>query len=358
MRSGHSGASTPNPPASEATVPGRPLPGGEAPPRERACQDGRVSRPDRRQQAALSAALAGAVDLSALAARPAPASQPAGEAPASASRWVIDVTEATFQTEVAARSLQVPVVVDLWASWCQPCKQLSPILERLAEAGGGSWVLAKIDVDANPRISQLFGVQSIPTVIAVAGGQPVDAFAGAMPEPQVREWITSLLDALRDRLPGIRAAEQGGAAGAAEPEADEPVDPRLQAAEDAIERGDYAAAAAMYQQILDAEPGHELAREALAQVRFAARAEAADPGAVARADAAPDDVDAQLAAADLEVATDQAERAFARLVDTVRRTSGEERGRVRDHLVELFGLFPVDDPRVVTARRNLASALF
>lgn len=325
-----------------------------------------MSRPDRRQQAALSAALAGAVDLSALAARPAQAAQPSNGAPPAqgggsgggGGQWVIDVSEATFQTDVVERSLQVPVVIDLWATWCQPCKQLSPILERLADAGRGAWVLAKIDVDANPRISQLFGVQSIPMVIAIAGGRPIDMFNGAMPEPQVREWITALLDALRDKLPGIRAAEEGASAGEPVEEVEEPVDPRLLAAEDAIERGDYDAAAAAYQQILDAEPGNELARDALAQVRFAARAESADPESIARADADPDDLDAQLAASDLEVATDQVDRAFARLVDAVRRTSGDDRNRVREHLIGLFGLFPADDPRILTARRNLAAALY
>lgn len=319
-----------------------------------------MSRPDPRQTAALSAALSGAVDLSALKARAEATAKPRdGGAARSAggATTVVDVTEATFQAEVIERSLQVPVIIDLWATWCGPCKQLSPVLERLAEAGGGTWVLAKIDVDANQRIAQLFGVQSVPTVIAVAAGQPVDAFAGAMPEPQVRQWIESLLDALRDRMPGIGAAEQARqGAGNGQPE--ELGDPRLTAAEDAIERGDFAAAEAAYQQILDAEPGNEEARAALAQVRFAVRAQQADPGAIVRADSNPGDVTAQLAAADAELAEYNVEAAFNRLINVVRRTAGDERDRVREHLVELFGLFPVDDQRVAAARRNLASALF
>ena len=163
------------------------------------------------KSAALSAALSGAVDLSALkaraeAARKQPAQQPAGPGdappPASSSDAVIDVTEATFQAEVVERSLQQLVIVDLWADWCGPCKQLSPVLERLAAESGGAWVLAKVDVDANPRIAQLFGAQSIPTVVAIGAGQPVDAFSGALPEPEIRKWLNALLDALRDKLPG------------------------------------------------------------------------------------------------------------------------------------------------------------
>ncbi|MEU6130122.1 thioredoxin [Saccharopolyspora sp. NPDC047091] len=308
----------------------------------------------------MPAAMAGAVDLSALKTRADNASrQPAAGGPAENTSptgpTVIDVTESTFQAEVVDRSMQVPVVVDLWAEWCGPCKQLSPVLERLANEGGGSWVLAKVDVDANPRIAQLFQVQSIPTVIAIAGGQPVEAFAGAQPEPQIRQWITQLLDALRDQLPGIQAAEQG--AGDAD-EQEEPEDPRFTAAEDALENGDFAAAEAAYQQILDAEPGNEQAKAALAQVRFAARAENADPAAIERADAAPDDVDAQLAAADAELAGQQVEAAFDRLVRTVKRTAGDERNRVRQHLIDMFELFPDGDPRVTQGRRALASALF
>ncbi|RRO13216.1 tetratricopeptide repeat protein [Saccharopolyspora rhizosphaerae] len=306
--------------------------------------------------------MAGAVDLSALKSR-AEAANSAAQSPGGGDGCaaggshpaIIEVTEANFQAEVVERSLQVPVVVDLWATWCEPCKQLSPALEKLAREGNGAWVLAKVDVDANPRIAQLFQVQSVPMVIAVAGGQPVDGFAGAQPEPQLREWINSLLNALRDQLPGIRAAEEGGAGAEAE---EEPEDPRFTAAEDALEKGDYAAAQAAYQQILDSEPNNEQAKAALVQVRFMERAEQADPAAIERADAAPDDIDAQIAAADAEVAFDKADEGFARLIQTVKRTSGDDRDRVRTHLVELFEIFPEGDERVAKARRNLASALF
>ncbi|WP_207954675.1 thioredoxin [Saccharopolyspora elongata] len=308
----------------------------------------------------MSAAMAGAVDLSALKNRAdatarAAAQPPAnGDSPAApASAAVIDVTEATFQAEVVERSLQVPVIVDLWATWCGPCKQLSPVLERLAQESNGAWVLAKVDVDANPRIAQLFQVQSVPTVIAIAGGQPVDAFSGAQPEPQIRQWIDSLLNALRDQLPGIRAAEEG-----VEPIAEEPEDPRFTAAEDALESGDYAAAEAAYQKILDSEPNNEQAKAALAQVRFTARAEQADPAAIERADAAPDDVDAQLAAADAEVAVGRVAEGFDRLIRAIKRTSGDDRDRIRRHLIEMFEVFPEGDDRVAAARRALASALF
>jgi putative thioredoxin len=306
--------------------------------------------------------MAGAVDLSALKARSdAAARRPAGGGPppsggGGGGEWALDVTEQTFQADVIERSMQVPVVVDLWADWCEPCKQLSPVLERAAAAGGGAWVLARIDVDANPRIAQAFGVQSLPMVVAVVGGQPVDAFNGALPEPQIKQWISSLLDALRERMPAIAEAEARAGA-TAEPE-EEPEDPRFTAAEEALEEGDFDAAEAAYQEILAAEPANEQARAALSQVRFLSRAEKADPGSIERADAEPDNVDLQLAAADAEVAIDRVEDAFSRLVATAGRTFGEERDRVREHLVGLFELFPADDPRVTTARRALARVLF
>ncbi|NUT51829.1 MAG: tetratricopeptide repeat protein [Saccharothrix sp.] len=326
-----------------------------------------VTRPDPRKTAALSAALSGAVDLGALKARadaarqraaaPPPPSGVAGGSDAGPSPWVLDVTEATFQS-VVERSLEIPVVVELTASWSPEAGQLSPVLERAARAGGGTWLLARVDLDASPRIGQVFGVQSVPTVVAVAGGQPLDAFAGPMPEAEFGQWIARIIDALRDRLPGIKAAEANrGAQPGAEPVA-EPEDPRFTAAEEAFEQGDFAAAEAAYEAILAAEPANAEAKAALAQVRFTARAESVPADAIANADAKPDDVAAQLAAADLELATNDVEQAFKRLVDTVRRVYGDDRDRVREHLVGLFELFPADDERVAKARRNLASALF
>src|ERR1700733_9825208 len=162
-----------------------------------------------------------------------------GESGSEASAFVFDVTEETFNTDVAERSRTTPVIVDLWADWCGPCKQLSPVLEKLANEAAGAWVLAKIDVDANPRLAQAFQAQSIPMVVAIIGGQMVDAFLGAMPEAQVKQWITQVLS-VAEQL-GV----QTGAAPAADGD-DEAVDdlpPALAAARDAMEDGDLDAAA-------------------------------------------------------------------------------------------------------------------
>ncbi|MET9625997.1 tetratricopeptide repeat protein [Lentzea sp. NPDC006480] len=322
-----------------------------------------MTRPDPRKTAALSAALSGAVDLGALKAR-ADAARQAAVSPAAAASpsadngsapWIVDVTEASFQA-VVEQSLQVPVVVLLGASYSPESQQLAASLTRLASANGGSWILARVDLEQAPRIGQAFGVQSVPTTVAVAAGQPIDAFAGPIDDAELSAWVARLLDALRDRLPGIRAGE--ARAGVPVAEEDVAEDPRIVAAEEAFERGDYASAQGYYSEILASEPANELAKEGLAQARFAERAESVDPAVIAKADGALDDIDAQLAAADAQVALQQVDEAFKRLVDTVRRVFGDDRDRVRQHLVGLFELFPADDPRVAAARRNLASALY
>ncbi len=286
--------------------------------------------------------LAGAVDLSALK-QPPPARE--GAAPAAAGLGGVEVTEANLEAEVLVRSSQVPVVVLLWSPRSDASVQLGETLSGLAGADGGKWSLATVNVDTVPRVAQMFGVQAVPTVIALAGGQPMSSFQGAQPPEQLRRWINSLLDATAGKL-------EGG------PEEAEEVDPELAQARDHLDAGDFDAALAGYQAILDAKPNHAEAKGAVHQIAFLQRATAQRPDAVAVADAAPGDIDAAFAAADVEVLQQDIEAAFGRLTALVKRTAGDERTAVRTRLIELFDLFDPADPEVIAGRRNLANALY
>ena len=331
-------------------------------------QPGRAPRP------ALD--LRGAVDLSGLARRANPPANGAGAgglegaagggdgASAAPGAPVIEVSDATFVAEVVDRSSSVPVVIDFWATWCEPCKQLSPVLERLAAEFGGRFLLATIDVDANPQVSQAFQIQSIPSVFAVVKGQPIPLFQGAQPEAQVRAVLTELLRVAAangvDGVVPVGEPTENGAAEAADAEpVEEPLPPLHQAAYDAIDIGDYATAISAYEQALRESPADDDARIGLAQVKLLQRTADADLDA-ARAVAAanPEDVDAQILVADIDLLGGHVEDAFTRLVDTVRRTSGADRDRARTHLVELFDVVGPGDPRVPAARLALANAVF
>lgn len=301
------------------------------------------------------AVLRGAVDLSSL--RNRPAAPAAGEAPASPS-LIFDLTDAMFP-QVLELSRTVPVVVDLWAEWCGPCKQLSPVLEKVVTELSGRVVLAKVDVDTNPQLAQAFKAQSIPMVVALVAGQPVPLFNGAVPEQQVREVFTQLLQlAAQNGVTGTIPVTSDGDQSDAAPE-EPPLPPLHAEAYEAIEVGDYARAADAYERALEENPRDADAKAGLAQVSLLLRVQDANlADARAAAAARPLDIDAQLLIADLDVSGGHVEDAFDRLLELFAALPDEERAGVRERVLELFGLVGDDDPRVIRARGRLASLLF
>ena len=289
--------------------------------------------------------MAGAIDLSALKQR-APAGE-GGAAGAAGPSGGVEVTEANLEAEVLVRSSQVPVVVLLWSPRSDASIQLGDALASLAAADGGKWSLATVNVDTVPRVAQMFGVQAIPTVVALGGGQPLSSFQGMQPPEQLRGWIDSLLNATAGKL--------GGAGDAEDPEQ---VDPELAQARAHLDAGDFDAARSAYQAILDANPNHAEAKGAVRQIGFLQRASAHRPDAVAAADAAPDDIEAVFAAADVEILQQNIAAAFDRLIALFKRTADDDRTKVRTRLIELFDLFDPADPEVIAGRRKLANALY
>jgi len=283
-----------------------------------------------------------------------------GDGADGAPSWVIDVDEQTFNADVVERSRSTPVIMDLWAEWCEPCKQLSPVLEKLAAAGAGQWILAKVDVDANPQLSAALQVQSIPMVVAVIGGQLVDGFLGALPEAQVKQWIGQVLAAAEKMGLSVSGPAEGtDADDAAGDPADDAMPATYMQARDAMERGDFDAAAEAFEAELAQSPADPVAKTGLAHVNLIRRVNSYDEAAVRR-DAAvnPADPDAQAKVADIDLAAGRIDEAFDRLLGVIRRTSGDERDKARVHLVSLFEIFPPRDPRVTKARGTLTSLLF
>ncbi|MGW2683873.1 tetratricopeptide repeat protein [Streptomyces sp. NPDC001414] len=277
---------------------------------------------------------------------------------------VIDVDEAGFERDVLQRSAEVPVVLDFWAEWCQPCKQLSPVLERLAVEYNGRILLAKIDVDANQMLMQQFGIQGIPAVFAVVAGQALPLFQGAAGEDQIRGTLDQLIQVAEERfgLTGLTVdpdAQPGAAPPAGAAVAAGPYDALLEAAVQALDAGDLAGAVQAYKNVLGDDPGNSEAKLGLAQAELLQRVQGMDPQAVRTAAAEkPADAEAQIAGADLDLVGGHVEDAFGRLIEAVRRTAGDDRDAVRRRLLELFEVVGTDDPRVVNARRALARALF
>jgi len=302
----------------------------------------------------------GAVDLSSFGRPVAPPPGEPGGAPA-AGGFVVDTTEATFQ-QVIEQSMQVPVVVLLWVATDEANARLATTLGRLVDSYEGAMLLARVDVQAYPQIAQAFQVQGVPTAVAVLAGQPVPLFQGAADEDQVRDVLDQVLAAaeangITGRLtaaPGAGAAED-----ASEPAPEPELPPLHQKAYDAIAANDLETAIAAYEQALKENPKDADAAAGLANVQLLERTSRMTLEDVRRAAAdAPDDVQAQLDVADLDLAGGKVEDALGRLIELVARLTGDDRERLRVRLVDYFTILGNEDPRVGPARRALANALY
>lgn len=315
-----------------------------------------MTRPGKRPPSAaeqrLAASLSGAVDLTGLKKR-AEARRDAernagapGKARPGGPVTRVDVDEATFEQEVLLRSTQVPVVVELMSN--RAPSALTAMLSALAEEAGGRWVHATVDVDASPTIAQAFQARAVPTVVAVAGGRPLADFEGDQPEEALRGWIGAVLQATEGKLSGppegFGEAPGGG-------EGEEPTDPERDAAEEALAAGDLAAAEERFGALAGARPGDHSLLEALRYVQAARRA-------TEGADAGEGTVPAALRAADRAIVGGEYETAYSVVVDAIRVSAGDDRATLRTRLLELLDALPGDDPRVLAARRDLASALY
>ncbi|WP_353828193.1 tetratricopeptide repeat protein [Agromyces sp. SYSU T0242] len=307
--------------------------------------------------------LRGAVDLSSLVDRnerraPDGATAAPGGAP---SGYVAAVDDQTFG-QVLELSRTVPVVLVLWASWSEQSTQLVASLERLVEAREGRLVLAPVEADRSPQLVQALQAQAVPTVIALVGGQPVPLFEGVQPDDVVSQVFDQLLEiaernGVTGRVPA--AAADGDDVATEEEPAEEPLPPLHQEAFDAISRGDYEAAAAAYRTAIAQDPRDDLAVAGLAQAELLRRLQGKTLDDIRnRAAAAPDDLDAQLDVADLDLSGGHVEDAFGRLLDLFPAQDPAGRNRLRERLLELFQVVGVEDPRVSAARRRLATLLY
>ena len=305
--------------------------------------------------------LRGAVDLSALVQRsqgsPQQGTQPRHAANGDA--LVFETDDASFGSALEL-SRTVPVVVVLWASWNEQSTQLVATLERLVRAREGRLVLAAADADRSPQLVQAFQAQGIPTVVAVVGGQPVPLFAGVQPEDVIEQVFDQLLElATQNGVSGRVDASGPEGDGAAPEEAEPPLPPLHQEAYDAIERGDYAAAASAYKTAMAQDPRDVLAVAGLAQVNLLGRLQGKSLDQIRNAAAsAPDDLDAQLDVADLDLSGGHVEDAFDRLLTLFPKLDADGKKLVRERLVEFFEVAGTEDPRVVAARRRLTNLLF
>jgi putative thioredoxin len=296
----------------------------------------------------------GAIDLSALK----PATSPSQSAVGGNGPYVVDISEQNFQQAALEASMNHVVVLSLWSPRSPQSASFNSLLADVTNSYDGAIVLAQVDIDTNPAIAQALGAQAVPLVVGLVKGQPVPLFQGTVDEPDVRRYFDELIAvATQNGLTG--RAQPAGASPPADEEPEVAEDPRFAAADAAFADGDFTTAVAEYEKLQAQYPADAEIGERLAGVRLLARTKDADLQAARAAAAdAPDDLDAQLLVADLDVSGGHVQDAFDRLIGLVKRTSADDREKVRERLLELFTVVGVADPRVAAARRALASALF
>ena len=309
----------------------------------------------------------GAVDLSALKRPAAPttgaagasgAARPSGTPGATTGSYSVELNEQNFQAELQGVG-NVPVVLVFYSAQMPASVGLADDLDTVADELEGRFLLGRVDVDAAPGIAQALQIPSVPLVALAMGGQLAPLLQDAPPLPELRNLMNQVLQAAAAQGMTGRVQPRGGAADeAGEPQAD----PRYAPAQDALAAGDVDRAVAEYQKLVDANPADSEAAGGLAMAKVLQRTAHLDASAAQEVRTAgaerPDDVEAQTLVADLDLLGGHVDDAFDRLIDVVRRTSGEEREKARTHLLSLFAAVGNDDARVLKARQALASALF
>lgn len=267
----------------------------------------------------------------------------------------LDVTMENLENEVLRRSTQVPVIVLVGTPRSPDSEQLKSDLTTLAAESGRKFIFGYVNADTDADVAQVFGVQGLPSVIAVAAGRPLADFQGGQPADALKQWTDQVVQAVGGQLEGLPEEAADGE------QEDAPVeDPRFDAATDALNRGAFDEAIAVYESILAQEPNNADAKQARDTAKLLGRLAAVDPSVdvVAAADADPSNVDLAYTAADAAVVAGDPEAAFDRLIALLTISAGDQKNQVKERLLELFGMFETADPRVLQARGKMASALF
>ena len=257
----------------------------------------------------------------------------------------IQVTVENLSNEILPLSLVRPVIVLMWSSRSPESMEMVKTLGKLEVDYKEAFALARVDIDSNPEVGQAFQTKSIPYAVAIIAEQMVPLFEQSYPEAQVKMVIDKVLTLASEQGIGQAPVEQ--------------IEPEETEAMDALESGDYSAAEAAYKKWLARKPAENLAKLGLAQTQLLMRTEGLDlKEIVAQSSAAPTDIELHLKAADVEIVTGGVEDAFSRLLSVIRATSGDDRTKAKNHLLNLFALVDPSDPRLAAARKELASALF